>query len=143
MKVQDHIRNFDIKVRPQVPFFSSFHFKKFKTKVKHLRRVCFKILLKIYSEMPDFLQWLIDISGQSTSIDCTMSILTFISFQKVERNPIRGKFWQLGFWVGFLVNFIWQYNPRLLTIYNEIPDFVQLQVDISGRIEKLHFWDLW
>ena len=41
-------------------------------------RLSFKILLKICHEMPDFLQWLIDISGQSTSIDCTMSILTFV-----------------------------------------------------------------
>ena len=78
-----------IKVRPKI-LFQFFHFKKFKTKFKHLRRGCFKILLKMYSEMPDFLQWLIDISGQSTSIDCTMSI----HFCKLSKNGMESK----GIW---------------------------------------------
>ena len=137
VKVQDYIRNLNLKVRPKVPFLNSFNFKKFTSIAKHLRRVPFKILLKIYNERPDYQQWLIDVSGQRTSMDSTMSIPTL----KLLKNPSKsGKFGHLGFWIGFLVNFMWQYNPRLMTIYYEIPDFVQLQGEISDKITsmKLH-----
>ena len=137
VKVQDYIRNLNLKVRPKVPFLNSFNFKKFITIAKHLRRVPFKILLKIYNERPDYLQWLIDVSGQRTSMDSTMSIPTL---KLLKKSLQKWKIWTVGFWIGFLVNFMWQYNPRLLTIYYEIPDFVQLQGETSDKITsmKLH-----
>ena len=69
-------------VRPKVPLLNSFNFKKFMTIAKHLRRVPFKILLKIYNERPDYLLRLIDVSGQRTSVDSTMSIPTLGSLKK-------------------------------------------------------------
>ena len=102
MKVQDYFRNLDLKVRPKVPFLNSFNFKQFITIAKHLRRVPFKFLLKIYNERPDYLQWLIDVSGQRTSMDSTMSIPTL---KLLKKSLQKWKIWTVGVLDRFLGKF--------------------------------------
>ena len=70
--------------------------------------------------------------------NCTMSILTFV---KCKLSAVHLKVKKLECWgilVGFLANVMWYYNPRLLTISNEIPDLVKLLVEIFGEITSMN-----